>query len=510
MRLFISYARVDRPYCVQINDILDLHDVWYDHRIQAGQDWWNEITKQIDLREGFIYLLSPESVASEYCRKEFQLAMRAGKHIFPVKIYPEVELPNTLAHLQFADLSTGLTPKGVKQLLSAIYSAELRSVRRQPEREAQRIQRLPSRQQKVASNGVATAVVESPPRTASRLITEVGDALEKGSYDHAVYLLKEAKRRGVSTRFINIEAVLQEAEALLETQAYLREAEREYAPIVRLAKTERMRKEGCKAFQRFREQFPDYDPQNVGSLCSIELMPMLEWCDIPAGEVTIEHDGRSLIYHIESFRVGKYPVTNTQFQAFADAPDGYGNPKWWEFLPQAKAWHQEHKKPMKPKFSWGDHPRANVCWYEAMAFCNWLSYQTGLPITLPTEQQWQRTAQGDTDRIYPWGNRFYKSRCNSRESGLRMTTPVTRFDKGMSPYGVHDMAGNVWQWCDSIEYNKSKRTSNKAGKEVHVPRAVRGGSFISVAQRVKSTFHFYLNPLYRYATIGFRIATTVE
>ena len=97
MRLFVSYARVDKPYCIQIIEMLDVHEVWYDQRLYAGQQWWKEILRRLDWCEGFIYLLSPESVASEYCRREFELALNLGRHIFPVLIHPdgsEEEIPS--------------------------------------------------------------------------------------------------------------------------------------------------------------------------------------------------------------------------------------------------------------------------------------------------------------------------------------------------------------------------------------------------------------------------------
>lgn len=508
MKLFISYARVDKPYCVQIVELLDAHDVWFDHRIHAGQDWWKEIQQQIAACEGFVYLLSPESVTSEYCQKEFEIAHKANKYIFPVLIHPEVEMPDSLKHIQYADLTKGLTPRGVKQLLNAIHIAERRLSSFAPvlkQRELMGAQ--VANGSGVAVKGVDTSVT-IPKRDPAQLIREVGEALEKADYDRAVFLLKQAKDDGVGGRFINIEAILREAETALETQSYLREAEREYKPIVSMVKQPAIRQIGCKAFQDFRQHYPDYDPENLAALCSTIIMPSLEWCAIPAGEVTIEFDSKSVTYFVEAFRISKYPVTNAQFQAFVDDPEGYSEGRWWQYSPQAVLWHEQHAQPMSPRFSWGDHPRATVSWYEAMAFCQWISAKLGLPVTLPTEQQWQRAAQGDDGRAYPWGNRFDKSRCNSREGNLRTTTPVNRYEKkGASPYGVCDMAGNVWQWCSNMEYKPSKRNG---AKDVHVPRAVRGGSFISVSNRVKSTYHFYLNPLYRYATIGFRLVTTPD
>ena len=77
----------------------------------------------------------------------------------------------------------------------------------------------------------------------------------------------------------------------------------------------------------------------------------------------------------------------------------------------------------------------------------WLSSKAGLAISLPTEPQWQRAAQGGDGREYPWGNGFDSSRCNTSESGINHTTPVNQYPSGTSSYGVYDMAGNVWEWC---------------------------------------------------------------
>lgn len=104
MRLFISYARVDKPFCQQIVDTLNVHEVWYDQRLHAGQKWWEEILKHLDWCEGFIYLLSPESLASEYCQKEFTIAHDAGKQLIPVIIQSNVQVPPELIHVHYANL----------------------------------------------------------------------------------------------------------------------------------------------------------------------------------------------------------------------------------------------------------------------------------------------------------------------------------------------------------------------------------------------------------------------
>ncbi|MBL8163494.1 MAG: toll/interleukin-1 receptor domain-containing protein, partial [Anaerolineae bacterium] len=247
MRLFISYARVDRLYCQQIVDVLDVHDVWYDHRLHAGQKWWEEILRRLAWCDGFIYLLSRESVASEYCQKEFAIATQLGKSIFPVLIHQTAPIPEALRDIQYADLSSGLDAKTVKQLLSAIYIAE---------RENGEPFKIPVQQ-------IAAACPDDPPGDPALVIDEAATALDTGDFDKAVFLLKRAREIGYASRFINIEAVLQEAESALEHQTYLREAEREYRSIQALIKHQRTFKLGCEAFHSFRTHYPDFDPDDL-------------------------------------------------------------------------------------------------------------------------------------------------------------------------------------------------------------------------------------------------------
>ena len=501
MRLFISYARVDRPYCAQIVDTLgNAHHIWYDHRIQVGQDWWKEIQREIAECEGFVYLISPESARSEYCQKEFAIAMALEKHVFPVLIHPAASLPEPIQHLHYADLTKGLTPKAVSDILNAIYIAE---------RDQGQAGNAYMPNWKKANTPSALPTVKPFIIDPLILIQDFTAAMEIHDYDRAVFLLKQAKEIGCSDiRFINLDEMLQKAEMLLERQTYLREAERLYRPIVPIVKNTQTRTTGCNSWLAFREQFPDYDPERLSEVCLTELLPLLEWREVPAGEVTIEYEQKSVTYYVNAFRIGKYPVTNAQFQAFVDAKDGYNNLEWWNFSPKARRWREENSSPAKPKFQWGDHPRARVSWYEAMAFCAWFNARAvGFGIALPTEQQWQRAAQGDSGRNYPWGDKFAKERCNCKENGSRMTCPVTAYPTGASPYGVFGMAGNVWEWCDSVSYEERTSANHKSTTRAEMSRAVRGGAFISVQQRLTTTYHFYLAPHYRFPTLGFRVVS---
>ncbi len=498
MRLFVSYARVDKPYCIQIVDTLEIHETWYDQRLYAGQDWWKEILRRLDWCEGFVYLLSPESVASEYCRREFELAQSLGRHIFPVLVHPDTVIPEELRGIQYADLSKGLTANAVKTLLNAIHKAETEP------------------QQQLPVHFGAPEAVQSPRVDSSQMVTNAVNALEAGQYDQAVFILKQAKENGYHSRFINIDAILQEAENALERQMYLREADREYRQIVTLVNSKQMSQLGYDAFKVYREYYPDYDPENLAARLTHRNgvlptggMPLLSWCSIPGGTVNLQYVGQNkqlitVKFTVDDFHISQYPVTNAQFAAFIADPDGYSNQDWWSFSPHALAWRQAHTAPQPSSFEGDERPRERVCWYEAMAFCNWLSDKLGITVTLPDIAQWQRAFQGDEEYEFPWGNTFNKAYCNTAESDLKMTTLVNAYEKGVSPFGVYDMAGNVWEWC----LNLSHKDDFDIDPAREGDRVVRGGSFISPGQRSRISFHYHLAPQSYYATTGFRIATT--
>ena len=163
----------------------------------------------------------------------------------------------------------------------------------------------------------------------------------------------------------------------------------------------------------------------------------------------------------------------------------------------AESWFKQGHGIAEARFEGDERPRENVNWYEAMAFANWLSGLLKMKVTLPTIAQWQRAAKGDDDRYFPWGDDYFEEHCNTLESGMKMTTPVNRYDKGASPYGVYDMAGNVWEW--------TMNTASAAEEGRDHRRAVAGGSFVSPCDRAQTAFRYYLDPRVRYSSIGIRL-----
>lgn len=128
---------------------------------------------------------------------------------------------------------------------------------------------------------------------------------------------------------------------------------------------------------------------------------------------------------LPAFYIDVYPTTNAEYARFVEST-GYQPPAHWasEFWPSERA----------------DHPVVFVSLRDAMAYANWAGK------ALPTSNQWEKAARGCHGYLYPWGNQAMSHRCNARESGIGETTPVDRYLGGVSPYGVHDVSGNVWEW----------------------------------------------------------------
>jgi formylglycine-generating enzyme required for sulfatase activity len=143
-----------------------------------------------------------------------------------------------------------------------------------------------------------------------------------------------------------------------------------------------------------------------------------------------------------------------------------------------------------------EQPVIYVNWYEARLFCRW----RGAGFRLPTEEEWERGASWDpvlaVKREYPWGDEFDAARCNTYESGLRRTTPVGAYPDGVSAYGCYDMAGNVFEWTESL------------WRENDEPRVVRGGAWGDLRVIAACSSRGYDIPHDRNYLIGFRCART--
>ncbi len=231
-------------------------------------------------------------------------------------------------------------------------------------------------------------------------------------------------------------------------------------------------------------------------------LPDIHWCQVAPAEIELDDGGGR--QPVASFAIAKYPVTHAQFQAFIDADDGYSDSKWWD--PEGGAW-TDLTQPPHARWTAPNGPREAVSWYEASAFCRWLTNRLaavgqlpeGRIVRLPTEFEWQcAAAGGDPSRKFPWHGEFEPHRANTSEGNARRTSPVGLYPDGNAANGACDMAGNVWEWCHRFEGREGE-----PGTEA--PRALRGGSWINNQRGAAVAYRFRLHPGLRSFNFGFRV-----
>lgn len=202
---------------------------------------------------------------------------------------------------------------------------------------------------------------------------------------------------------------------------------------------------------------------------------------------------------VESFYIDKYETTVDSFEIFL----------------------KKTKRKYPATFTYKDYyksgyPAQGMNWRDAYDYCKWVGKR------LPTEVEWERAARGDDDRVFPWGNEFNRSALNygyhsnpkkeRSKDPYSYTSPVGRFPEGASPYGVMDMAGNLWEWTSSqyrpYPYVKDDGREDKPGRKDMI--SARGGAFDSWGGQLYTFYRMFPYPEDHGLDIGFRCAKDLE
>jgi formylglycine-generating enzyme required for sulfatase activity len=200
---------------------------------------------------------------------------------------------------------------------------------------------------------------------------------------------------------------------------------------------------------------------------------------------------------ISCFYLSRFPVTNLQYERFDPAHAARRAP-----------WADDH------------HPVVYVSALDAERFCEWLGRVEGRKYRLPTEAEWEYAARGLDGRAYPWGDHldeghyanFADARSNFTwreprlDDGWAQTSPVGTYPKGASPFGIEDLAGNVFEWClDGFEPYKGREQCDPRGPRTGSRRVYRGGSWKSRAASLRATARAFNAPEYLSNDVGFRL-----
>lgn len=548
--LFISYSRKQQDQAIQLDNIKLMQFFWWmDYRIVGTVDWWKNICETIEESFCMIALMSKTYTESVYCMGELQYALKLNKPVLCLMLEPDVKYPTELndKRVQYINLHEWDVNRVIQTILESMYRVErdyndkvyhkdvsLRPYLRPP---------VPTPPTQTASEEDREIVAKvhnaqarpAPPIRISEAIIKATQALDREEYDRVIELLEPVRPHAKDTDQEIIHDLLREARL-----------GQDYAKIAALVQSARMRARGCEQYVTFKKAYPDYpDAANLTAICEPPappskpaasvgvkrrtilgiLPPPFAWIEIPAGKVTLGTSYTSgyitkpTEFNVPAFAIAKYPITNAQFAKFIEA-GGYKQKKWWtdegweaceqgwayvdgKWKPTGKPW-TEPRYWQDKKWNGAEYPVVGVSWYESIAFCLWLSEVASDKITLPTEQQWQRAAQGDTNSAYPWGDLFDAKRCNSsvgQDWRKNSTSPVIHYEgKGDSLFGVVDMSGNVWEWC-LTEYESGSIEVNRTNA-----RVLRGGSWYSnYEDGLRADYRSRYFPDYRIYLNGFRL-----
>ena len=258
--------------------------------------------------------------------------------------------------------------------------------------------------------------------------------------------------------------------------------------------------------------------------------PLLGFVEIPEGPFLMGSDKRRDKDSIDrewpqhevflpTYYMARYPITVDQFRAFVN-DSGY-TPRDEDSLRGVST-----------------HPVVNVAWYNALAYCEWLTNKLQaianqrigesanqreqltfwhglrdgtLHVTLPSEAEWEKAGRDADGRIFPWGNEFDRDKANA-DLNVGRTSAVGCFPNGKSPYGMLDMSGNVWEWTRSLWGQDYPHRSGKDREDLQAPREVRrvlrGGAFVGYRGYARCAYRSWGDPDVRYGGVGCRLVVS--
>ncbi|QPJ63704.1 MAG: formylglycine-generating enzyme family protein [Candidatus Nitronauta litoralis] len=238
---------------------------------------------------------------------------------------------------------------------------------------------------------------------------------------------------------------------------------------------------------------------------------LMKWCERVDkrcarwwyNDATPDHNVR-----LDSYWIDIYEVTNRDYQKFVKAT---GHRPAMDETCESEACWSGNLWDKDGNFSddVANQPVTQVSWYDADTYCKWRGKR------LPTEAEWEKAARGPLGNLFPWGNDAPPGRATFRRKwrGKSTMTDVGTYPTGKSVYGVHDLAGNAWEWVADWYGQNTYRDHpkwNPKGPETGELKVIRGGSWVNYKDTLVSGFRRWSRPNVRFNDTGFRCAKDVE
>lgn len=586
MRIFISYAHDDKTWVHELaRELREFYEIWIDRNLLGAEIWWDTILDEIEKADCVIAVLSPRAVESIYCEAELKYALELNKPILPL-IHKPCNFPQALKNIHAIDISTNSLERALLRSVQALSEVRYK-LARQPALKSL-TPKPPRPPQPIPKKG--------NDRHFSELYGEAIQAIVNKNYTLAIHFLETLIRSDAP----HSKGIVQEKLDSLHQEIA---RDQSYAQVAGMARSNGSLQAARQAWADHIRQYGDeYDPQHLAraletpeererrkitsrrNFLSIirddkvslaeradagrrlaeygdpragvglrkDGLPGIQWLMISEGQFLMGSDRAKdpeakdnelpqRRVKLPTYYMAEFPITVAQYRVFVhDA--GYSNPDFW--TKAGWRWKGDLRQPVEywdnPEWTVPNYPVVGITWYEAAAFCRWLTHvmpangwpedlakhiysgdrrdkqlrREGWQFRLPTEAEWEKAARGTDGQVYISDNLsvLKKERSGSARKtmvGINQVATVGIFPTDISACKVRDLSSNVRDWCLSCYSNPYKFPEDNSLEGEHT-RVVRGGSWTRGTVNVRAAHRSPRNAWDRDYDMGFRVVCAMS
>jgi formylglycine-generating enzyme required for sulfatase activity len=562
-RIFISYSRADKLFISELlpllNEVYPNYEIFYDRHITGGNDWWQTILDAIASSKLFIYLISNESLESEYCQAEMREALRLQKPIVPVIVRPKtnvdkapLDLVPDLRNRNWIDMSGGFSDAPASARLYNAIAIHLSQSTSQANSTSLPLTDIPTampevrrhQKQGLTANQVAIIVavlslvgavlvaIITNNRTSDVFFSLTAHAMETQAA--AITPLPQTNVAIIPTvtpsatleiafivQTLDSEATNQQATRNNDSTAAARATSYAVGTQSQFDQTATatlwtatLTPNITASIEAYRtqqaatatSQFID-DQTATAMLWTDTPIPLPTMTPIPLGfpgnPVTINSDWKPFYQSFYGYKMALVPIGCFMMGSMDGQSDEkpvnqqcFDQPFWIDLY---EVTNEQYGS--EGYFRGETRPRDSVTWFEARDFC------ARRGARLPTEREWEFAARGPSNYLYPWGNLFIAVNAIFNRTLDLGTTKVGSKRGGRSWVGAFDLSGNVWEWVSSINQHYPYKADD--GREMNndngrIQRSLRGGSWLNLDFIMRSANRDYGDPTFQINNIGFR------